>query len=51
MKKLSAIGLNDVQSEVLAEKLNVLLANYSFFIKTAGAIIGTSKAKSFLNYM
>ncbi len=47
MKKLSAIGLNEVQSEALAEKLNVLLANYSFFYQNSRGYHWNIKGEKF----
>lgn len=47
MKKLSAIGLNEAQSKTLAEKLNVLLANYSIFYQNTRGFHWNIKGEKF----
>ena len=47
MKKLSAIGLNETQSKTLAEKLNVLLANYSIFYQNTRGFHWNIKGEKF----
>ncbi|MBL7825902.1 MAG: DNA starvation/stationary phase protection protein [Saprospiraceae bacterium] len=47
MKKLTAIGLNEAQSKTLAEKLNMLLANYSIFYQNARGFHWNIKGEKF----
>ncbi|BAS48581.1 hypothetical protein AANUM_1350 [Aggregatibacter actinomycetemcomitans NUM4039] len=45
------IGLDTAQSEMLASKLNELLATYQVFTPTCVAITGILKTSISLNYM
>jgi starvation-inducible DNA-binding protein len=47
MKKLNAIGLDSKKSKALAEKLNVLLANYSIFYQNTRGYHWNIKGEKF----
>ncbi len=47
MSKLNAIGLNEKKAEQLAEKLNVLLANYSIFYQNTRGFHWNIKGEKF----
>lgn len=47
MNNLNAIGLNEVKTKILAEKLNVLLANYSIFYQNTRGFHWNVKGEKF----
>lgn len=47
MSKLNAIGLNEAKIKELAQKLNVLLANYSIFYQNTRGFHWNIKGEKF----